>query len=277
MRRCTELVRTGALGQIREIYHWGIGVAASEGNAPGTDPVPQGFNWDLWVGPSAMRPFNKVYHPQTWRRWWDFGNGGLADFWCHAFNMPMRALELGYPDRLVVNLRDGNQVPGKPAVEFHFPARGSLAPLVLFWYGDGRPATAIVQPLLDVGRDANGGLMIIGEKGIIYTDHWNKGGLIRLAGEPRLKDVLHHPATQNIPQSLPRVKGHEQEFVDACCGQGKTFSDFDIGGKITEIGLAGTLAVRARKDLDWDGEKMLARNAPETASWVHPIYRKKWL
>ena len=46
-----------ALGQIHEIHHWGIGVRANEGNAPGEDPIPAGFNWDLWVGPSAMRPF----------------------------------------------------------------------------------------------------------------------------------------------------------------------------------------------------------------------------
>ncbi len=149
MRRCTELVRAGALGQVREIYHWGIGVAANEGSAPGEDPVPAGFNWDLWVGPSTMRPFKKDYHPRTWRHWFDFGNGGLADFWCHAINLPLRALDLGYPERLVTNVSDGKLAQGKAAVEYHFPARGSLAPLTIYWQGDGRPAAAILQPLAD--------------------------------------------------------------------------------------------------------------------------------
>jgi predicted dehydrogenase len=277
LRRCTELIRVGVLGQIREIHHWGIGVTASEGNAPGEDPVPAGFNWDLWVGPSAMRPFNKAYHPRTWRHWFDFGNGGMADFCCHAINLPMRALDLGYPERLVANLRDGKEIPDKAAVEFHFPARCELAPVTLYWQGEGRPAAAILQPLVDVRRDSNGGLMIIGEKGCIFTDHWNNGGLIRLAGEPRLKDVLHHPATKDIPESLPRVKGHDQEFVDACRGQGKTFSDFDTGGKLTEIGLSGIVALRAGKNLDWDGEKMEARNCPEAERFVHTPWRTKWL
>jgi predicted dehydrogenase len=277
MRRCTEIIRAGALGQIRKIHHWGIGVTASEGSATGEDPIPQGFNWDLWVGPSAMRPFNKTYHPRTWRHWFDFGNGGMADFCCHVINLPMRALDLGYPQRLVVNLRDGKEVPGKPAVEFHFAARGDLAPVTLYWQGEGRPADAVLQPLVDAGQPTDGGLMIIGEKGCIATGHWNDHGLIRLSGEPRLKDVLHHPATKDIPQSLPRVKGHEQEFLDACRGHGKTFSDFDVGGKLTEIGLAGVVAVRAGKDLDWDGEKMVASNAPETARFVHTMYRQKWL
>ena len=39
------------------------------------------------------------------------------------------------------------------------------------------------------------------------------------------------------------MKGHDHEFVDACRGQGKTFSDFDIGGKLTEIGLSGIVAL----------------------------------
>ena len=279
LRRCTEIIKAGALGQIREIYHWGIGVNANEGSAPGEDPVPSGFNWDLWVGPSAMRPFKKgVYHPFSWRGWFDFGNGGLADFCCHAINLPMRALDLGYPERLVVNMKDGKQTTGKPALEFHFPARGNLVPLTLYWQGDGKPPAAVIQPLVDVYKNkVPDGIMIVGEKGCIYTSHWNTGGLIRLEGEPRLKDVLHHAATKDIPESLPRSKGHGQEWIDACRGEGKTFSDFDIGGKLTEIGLAGIVAIRTGKSLDWDGEKMQATNAPEAARFVRTEYRTKWL
>ena len=77
-------------------------MTASEDSAEGEDPVPEGFNWDLCVGPSAMRSFKKdVYHPFVWRHWFDFGNSGLADFWCHAINLPMRALDLGYPEKIV--------------------------------------------------------------------------------------------------------------------------------------------------------------------------------
>jgi hypothetical protein len=279
MRRCTEIIRAGALGPIREIYQWGIGVAASEGGAAGEDPIPPGFNWDLWVGPSTMRHFKKgVYHPGRWRQWFDFGSGGLGDFCCHAINLPMRALDLGYPDRLVLNMQGGKPLAGKPVLEFHFPARGNLAPLTLYWQGDGTPPAAVIQPLAEVYKQKTPtGIMIVGEKGCIYTSQWNTNGLIRLAGEPQLKDVLHHAATKDIPQSLPRTTEHRQEWIDACRGQCKTFSDFEIGGKLTEIGLAGVLAIRSGKSLDWDGEKMVARNAPEAARFIRTDYRAKWL
>ena len=279
LRRCTEVIRAGALGRIREIYQWGIGVTASEGSAEGEDPVPQGFNWDLWVGPSAIRPFKKdVYHPYRWRGWFDFGNGSLADFCCHAINLPMRALDLGYPEKIVVNLEGGKQVSDKAAVEFHFAARGDLPSLTLYWQGSGTPPAEILRPLAEVYQDkVPTGLLIIGEKGCIYTSHCNTGGLIRLEGEPRLTDVLRHEATKDIPQTLPRVANHGREWIDACRGQGKTFSDFDTGGKLTEIGLAGVVGIRTGKSLDWDGEKMEAKNAPEAARFVHTECRRKWL
>jgi predicted dehydrogenase len=279
LRRCIEIIQAGALGQTREIYEWGIGCTAREGRAEGEDPIPAGFNWDLWVGPSALGPFKKdVYHPAAWRGWFDFGNGGLADFCCHSINLPMRALDLGYPERLVINMdKSGRQPPDKSAVEFHFPARGKLAPVKLYWQGNGMPPAAVLAPVVEVHKEKDGGVLIVGEKGCIYSSHWNTDALIRLEGEPRLTDVLRHPATKDIPQSLPRSKGHGREWLDACRGEGRTFSDFDIGGKLTEIGLAGVLAIRTGRNLDWDGEKMEARNAPEAARLVRTEHRKKWL
>jgi len=279
LRRCIEIIQAGALGQIREIYEWGIGCTAREGRAEGEDPIPAGFNWDLWVGPSAMGPFKKdVYHPAAWRGWFDFGNGGLADFCCHSINLPMRALDLGYPERLVTNIdKSGRQPPDKPAVEFHFPARGTLAPVKLYWQGNGMPPAAVLAPVAEVHKDKNGGVLIVGEKGCIHSSHWNTDATIRLEGEPRLTDVLLHPATKSIPQSLPRSKGHGREWLDACRGEGRTFSDFDVGGKLTEIGLTAVLAIRTGRALDWDGERMEAANAPEAARLVRTEFRKKWL
>ena len=282
LRRCTEIIKAGALGRIREIYQWGIGVTASEGSAQGEDPIPQGFNWDLWVGPSTMRPYKKdVYHPFQWRGWFDFGNGGLADFCCHAINLPMRSLELGYPEKIVINTKDGKQTPDKAAVEFHFAARGKLPPVTLHWQGSGKPPADIIQPLVDTykakGAQEPTGLMILGEKGCIYTSQWNTDGLIRLNDEQLMTDVIHHPGTKDIPESLPRIKSHIQEWLNACRGEGKAFSPFEIGGKLTEIGLAGVVAVRTGRTIQWDGKKMKAKDAPESARFVHPEYRTKWL
>ncbi len=92
--------------------------------------------------------------------------------------------------------------------------------------------------------------------------------LIRLRDEPRLTDVTRHEATKSIPQTLPRDGDHGGEWIRACRGEGKTFSPFQIGGLLTEIGLSGCVAVRTGKSLDWDGEKMQATNAPEASKFI---------
>jgi len=58
-RRAVEIVQAGLLGQIREMHVWHINEMGPKSHArpAGEDPVPAGFNWDLWVGPSHMRPF----------------------------------------------------------------------------------------------------------------------------------------------------------------------------------------------------------------------------
>jgi len=279
MRRSLELIKAGALGQIFDIYQWGIGYSAEEGNAPGEDPVPAGFNWDMWLGPVALRPYKAgTYHPHKWRHWFDLGEGGVGDFGCHSLNLPLRALDLSYPEQVVLNVKDGQQFPGKAALEFRFAARGSLVPLTYHWQGGGKPPQEIMQPVVEVYPEKTpAGVMIMGEKGCIYTNLWNANCLIRLQGEPRLKDVLHHPATQDIPLTVPRAKSHYEEWVNACRGQGKTFSPFQFGGLLTEIVLSGIVALRTGKTLDWDGEKMQARNVPEAAKFVRTEYRTKWL
>ena len=282
LRRCTEIIRAGALGPIREIYHWGVGVTAQEGRPEGEDPVPEGFNWDLWVGPSELRPYKRdIYHPFRWRDWFDFGNGGLADIACHAMNLPMRALDLGYPERIGINLTDGRQAPGRAAVEFHFPARGRLPPVVLHWQGSGKPPEDFIRPLVETYAAKNAaapeGVMIAGERGCIYTSHWNTGGLIRLEGEERMTDVLRHEGTKDIPQTLPRSKGHGEEWLEACRGEGRVFSDFEIGGQLTEIALAGVVGLRVGRSIRWDGEQMEAPDAPEAAPFIRGTDRQKWL
>jgi len=76
----------------------------------------------------------------------------------------MRSLDLSYPERLVLNIRDGEQLPDKPAVEFHFPARGELPPVKLYWQGGGKPPAEILARMEGHEKDKKGGLMILGEK-----------------------------------------------------------------------------------------------------------------
>jgi predicted dehydrogenase len=288
MRRSVELIRAGVLGQVRNVYTYMDTGYGGKPRPPEEHPVPAGFNWDMWCGPSPYRPYVPgIYHPGMWRQWYDFGNGKLADFACHIFNTVHRALELTYPTKFEVPVGyPGTEVSARTnQVRMHFPARhgkgptGSLDPVVVH-YSDGeiRPSDEILKDVIAVYKSApKHGCLIVGEKGSIWCNPWNAGALVKLDGEDRLRDILQHEATKSIPQTLPRKVNHYQEWANACRGEGKAWSDFDTGGHLTEIGLAAVMALRVGRDVEWDGEAMRAKNAPEAERIIRRKYRKAWL
>ena len=86
VRNGVEYMRAGVIGAIREVHsrvpatRWDNGLT----EMPKTgSKLPEGLNWDLWVGPRTMRPFHETYAPVTWRDYWEFGCGALGDFGCH--------------------------------------------------------------------------------------------------------------------------------------------------------------------------------------------------
>lgn len=79
-------------------------------------------------------------------------------------------------------------------------------------------------------------------------------------------------AYQRPAKTIPRVKGHHRDWINACRGGKPASANFDFGGPLTELVLLGTVAMRAKKKLFWDGPNMKATNAPEADEYIHPEY-----
>jgi predicted dehydrogenase len=283
LRRSVELVQAGLLGQVREVHTWirASGTAAAA-EPTGEDPVPAGFNWDLWLGPAQPRPYKeKLYHPVRWRNWYDFGSGRLGDFACHGFNLPQRALALGHPQRVEFDAArvSASRYFSGSDVRLLFPARERLAPVTLHWHdGLGTVPPALLEPLM-VGQKNPpfSGCLLVGERGYLHATIWGEKAVLQLKGESRPRGVLEHEAAQAVPVSLPRTENHMAEWLEACRGHGRTFSDFEVGGHLTELSLVGALALRVGRAIDWDGEKMRIPGADDAAAFVHAQDRQQWL
>jgi len=274
-RRSIELIQAGLFGNITEIHvwhpqhDWPSGIDRPEGS----DPVPEGLDWKAWLGPAPERPYKAgIYHPINWRGWYDFGGGSLADFCCHAFNLPVRALELLYPERIEISGTElGKESFAKSCtVSYHFPARGSRPPVKMHFYsgGDLPPEEATAGHRATFGSLQRTGCILVGEKGQLQSGLWNSDCYVMLDGDERFLGEGNHPVAREIPISLPRVQGHLDEWFDACLGGPKVFSDFDFGGHLTEIGLAGIVALRVGKSIDWDGEAMKVPGMPEADRFI---------
>ena len=282
-RRAWELIKAGAIGEVRDVHAW-LGNHGPACDRPaGADPIPVGLNWDFWCGAAPLRPYKRgEYHPYMWRNWYDFGNGVLADFGCHIFNLPTRALALDYPKRIEVVSATGlghESCVDRCRLRLHFEARGALPPMVIHWYNGGElPDNALLQDITMLQqKKPESGCLICGSRGTIFTNPWNDAGLIKLQGELKFHGVIGHEATKQIPQTLPRSQGHMKDWVLACKGGPRVVSDFDVGGHLTEITLSGVLALRTGHSLDWNGAQMRAPNAPEVAPFVQHPWRSKWI
>ncbi len=281
-RRVVELIQSGAIGSVSETHVWvsrAWGWHASEADCkkandivfvqerPKTvDPIPAGLDWDMWIGPAPMRPFNNVYFPgPKWYRWWDFGNGTMSDLGSHWIDLPFWALKLDHPLTIEAEGPPVNAeiAPASMQAKYTYGARGDMPPLELTWYqGTNKPK---------IWKDGaipkwDSAVLFIGDKGMLLADY----GKHMLLPEDKFKDFKR--PDQFIPKSL----GHHAEWIHACKTGAPTTCNFEYAGWLTEANHLGNVAYRVGKKLEWDEKQMKATNAPEADPLIRREYRKGW-
>jgi len=279
-RLICEWVWAGLIGEVREVdawcsltyYPWGHASWSSQwGERPKETPeVPEGLNWDLWIGPAPMRPYHRAYHPRTWRCWWDFGSGMMGDRGAHTFDPVFWALKLGAPESIDATTC-GNTPEVHPLsaiVTYRFPARGDMPPVKLIWYEGTRPP----RPLdLEDGRQmpAEGGALIKGTEGTIMCGVYGNS--------PRIIPESKMQAAKLPEKTLPRVGGgHEQDWARACKSGEPAGADFSYSGPLAEVCCLGNVAQRVDARIEWDAEKMQVTNLAEANKYVRGEYREGW-
>ena len=273
IRLVCEFIWGGAIGPVREVHSWCNRPISARGLDRPTDtpPVPEGLDWDLWLGPAKWRPYHPWYLPFSWRGWWDFGTGVLGDIGCHQFAPIFRALKLSYPISVEACSSGVNEetAPLASIIRYDFPARGDMPPMKLTWY-DGGLMPARPAELEDGGRfgDADDNLYV-GDKGKMLSH--------RLLPESRNAEY------GKPPKVLPRSPGHHQEWLNACKGGEPAGSNFNVSGPMAEVVLLGNIAVRMGQQLYekglklyYDGPKMEATNLPEANKYIRPEFREGW-
>jgi predicted dehydrogenase len=264
-RRVVELLQGGAIGPINEVYLW-VGSRWSGDEKPKADEtVPPGLKWDLWIGPAAERPYSRVYLPRTWRGWWDFGGGTLADMGCHYYDLAQWALGLKAPARVSAEGPPVDQQTGPRwlTVRYEYPATAERPALTVVWNSSRKPKEHADLIAKEKWGD---GALFVGEKGLLlagYTKH-------KLLPEDQFAGFK--PPPQTIPHSI----GHYKEWVEACKGNGTTTCPFSYSGPLTETVLLGNVAYRAGTPIEWDAAAMRIPNAPAAERFLRKDYRGDW-
>jgi predicted dehydrogenase len=262
-RLVADAVWSGLLGEVKAVEActnrpiWPQGMTS----LPESQPTPSTLRWDLYIGPTKMRPYNKANHPFVWRGWWDFGTGALGDMACHIIHPIFHALNLGIPDTIQSSSTTvlPEAAPHAEVVRYTFPARGTigtaktpLCEMTLDWY-DGGLLPRRPKGLPDEVKLAGGATIYHGTKDTMIVA--NRTFL--LSG----KEINVTPQQREIEIS------HEMDWVRACKENAgsrvKPVSDFGEAGPLNEMIVAGVAAVRLQglgKTLQWDGANMKFTN-----------------
>ena len=270
-RRMVELIRGGAIGNVKKVHVWCSRTPEGGSYLPAAGPVPEHIDWDLWIGPSPDHPFNPGYFGGclAWNRFWDFGSGQIGDMGSHMIDMAYWALDLGLPTTC--------QAEGTPVhtdtcplwltAEWDHPANDWRPAVKVNWY-DGGKKPGLPSKVFD--RDELfKGVLFHGEKGYLLCDY-----------DYRIlmpTDDLTHYSSPKKEELIPPSPGHHQEWIIACKTGKPTLCNFDYAGALIENNLLALVAYRVGQKLEWDAKNLKATNCPEADRYTYKKYRDGWV
>jgi predicted dehydrogenase len=261
-RLACELVRNGRIGRLKHIDVW-LPAGRRGGPFP-TQPVPEGLDWDTWLGQAPKVDYVRERCHGSFRYWWDYSGGTMTDWGAHHNDIALWGLGLD---------RSGPvEIAGKPLVDMipgGFTAASEYD--VLYTYENGVThacrSTAGDNPSGGVvARDAQRhGVRFEGADGWI----WVTRGNIQASAPELLAEPLPASATR-----LYESGNHMRNFFECMRSRKQPICDVEIGHRSASICHLGVIAIRLGRKLRWDPKQEQFVNDADANKWVAREMRK---
>jgi len=238
-RFACEMVRSGRIGRLQTI-NANVGGPSSDCYLP-AEPVPEGLDWDLWLGPAPWRPFHKSIHPFSWRSFRDYSGGGMTDWGAHHFDIAQWGL--------------GMDESGPVEI---LPPDGKDRPKLTYVYANGVTLT-------------HGG----GSNGVLFTGTDGKVEVNRGYLKTWPEDLLKTP-TQPGEVHLYLSRDHRGNFLDCVRSRQRPVCDVEIGCRSVTVCHLGNLAYWLKRPLRWDPAKEQFVGDAEASRWLDRPRRAPW-
>jgi predicted dehydrogenase len=276
--RVRELIRDGVVGELTAAYAWGNRQIRRDGYWPAEGQPPEGFHFDLWLGPSPEHPYNPRYFSGgpganclSWNMFWDFGAGQIGDMGSHTMDLLWNAVDARLPTSAEAKGEKFNPDVTPVECESHFehPANDWRGPILVSWYqGGAMPRSP--RPCVDL-KKIDHGAMFKGTKGFVIADFSTR--MVLPFGESA--DMTYYkPRTAD--KVLPPLGHFQKQWIEACKGGLQTACDFEYSGNMIEQLLLGLVAYRVGKKINYDGATGQVTNCPEANDLLRRHYRPGW-
>lgn len=273
VRRVCEFVRAGGLDKIRSAFalwsrigEFGGSPFPVDPNLP-AEPVPDGLDWDLWVGPASWRPYNHRYHvnPAPGVVPWAFCDafGAASVTWHHSHSADVVQYGLGVETSGPTEIHPPGH-GGFPTLTYRY-ANGTLFHLVDSWDMVKKLYSAVPDHAHLAG--CFGGLFV-GERG--WVTSMFGGGPVQGAPETIFDEMGLRD------REVSGANNHHANWLDCIKNRALPSSNEEIGHRAASLGHLATIAFKIGRSLRWDpaGERFL--DDPEANRLLSRANREPW-
>ncbi|MBN2666949.1 MAG: Gfo/Idh/MocA family oxidoreductase [Bacteroidales bacterium] len=249
-------LRSGKLGRIRTCKAWSY--VDWKGAVPkvADEPVPAGIDYESWLGPAPLRPFNMNRFHFTWRWYWEYGNGLMTDWGVHLIDYILYGMGKSIPSSVMA-------IGGKYA----FPEDDMVTPDTMTAVYDFNDFTMIWEHTIGIGLGnwrRPHGMSYIGENGTLVLDR--QGWEV----VPEKQKIEAVPVQKNVGNGLDL---HTRNFLDCLKNNTpeKLNASLDIGRNVALVAQMGNIAYRTGEKVSWNDATQSF--ATETANaLITPVY-----
>ncbi|MHC4177773.1 MAG: Gfo/Idh/MocA family protein, partial [Planctomycetota bacterium] len=267
-RRIVELIRSGNLGKVSVVRTFNVMNQGPRGvgHNPNTTP-PEGMDWDFWVGPAPMRPYNAILAANSYNHgsWMDFSGGWTPGMAPHIIDLPIWALELGYPTNVSCSggryvVEDDGDAYDTQEILWQYPE------MTMTWmstlgnsYGFDLHGKPVPQRRL--------GIYFHGVNGTMYCNY----GMYKIVPEGDRMEGMKPPE-----QSIPPSPGHEREWLDCIKTRRQPSCSVFYHTKIDVPIVLGNLSYKLGRSIRFDPASEKIVGDAEAAKAAVPEYRHPW-
>jgi predicted dehydrogenase len=256
-------VHSGKLGKIRTVRAWSYQGWMKSVPVVADSPVPEGVDYDFWLGPAPKRPFNQNRFHFNFRWFWDYAGGMMTDWGVHIVDYALFGMQQ-YAPKSVMSLggkfaypEDATETPDTQQALFEFDG------FTLLWdHGIG----------IDGGYYGRShGVGFVGNEGTLVVD---RGGW-EVIPEPK----GGNPTLERVELQKGDGKGlenHMKNFIAGIKDSTALNCPIDIAAGVARTCHLGNIAFKTGRRLYWDALSGKFINDNEANELLTPVYRKPW-
>ncbi len=289
-REAAKIVQSGGIGPVHFVRVWNYLNMAPDGigRAADTNPPP-GLDWDFYLGPAPMVPFNKNRFLVSYRWFWDYAGGMATDYGTHRFDSVHEVMGVDAPHTISGSggrylLKDGADTPDTLQITYEYPGFIlSYEASMINGHGVGGRTPGMHYYLTRTSTDRPHGMAFYGTKGTLFAD--------RIGFE-----IYPEPVGESGPGAVDAVEGdsrgfrmkpaqvtdedatglHVKNFIDCVRSRQKPVADVEIGQRSTTVPHLGNIAIRTGHKLHWDAKTETIANDAEASAMLGRKGRKPW-